>query len=312
MRSKWNSMMPIASALAVALIYFGAGKLGLALAFQVEQVTAVWPPTGIALAAVLLFGYRIWPGIALGAFLANVTTPGETLFTALGITLGNTLEAVAGAWLLHQLDFRNSLERLRDVLSLLCLAALDKAEPHARKACELAPGNADNWEELLMVLAGRELWSEMRPVCKDYLRHHPTPHTYYFLALAAEKMHDQKEFQHYIAEGLKLNPNALDLLLTQIAGDLKFDKTPVAYQQARQRLIAFRKLMLKDAKASEVVNQGDVVFISIIVHALNDETSQAQALLDTALHEDSKNEEFLKLRQILGVTGLQPPSLLKP
>ena len=59
--------------LAIALVYFAAAKLGLSMAFVAEQVTAVWPPAGIALAAVLLLGYRAWPGILLGAFLANVT-----------------------------------------------------------------------------------------------------------------------------------------------------------------------------------------------------------------------------------------------
>src|SRR5262249_52380599 len=110
--------------LALAAVYFGAAKLGLALAFQAEQVTAVWPPTGIALAAVLLFGYGVWPGIALGAFFANLMTANETLVTACGIAVGNTLEALAGAWLLCKLvHFRSSLERLRDVLGLVILAA---------------------------------------------------------------------------------------------------------------------------------------------------------------------------------------------
>src|SRR3989441_13041427 len=88
--------------LAIAAIYLGAAKLGLSLAFVAEQVTIVWPPTGIALAAVLLFGYRVWPGIALGAFLANATAH-EPPAVAAGIALGNTLEALAGAWLLHRL-----------------------------------------------------------------------------------------------------------------------------------------------------------------------------------------------------------------
>jgi hypothetical protein len=64
---------PVQVALLTAL-YFGAARLGLTMAVVAEQVTAVWPPTGIALAALLLLGYRAWPGIALGAFLANATT----------------------------------------------------------------------------------------------------------------------------------------------------------------------------------------------------------------------------------------------
>src|SRR5262249_37917667 len=79
-----------------AAVYFGAAKLGLSMAFVAEQVTAVWPPTGIALAALLLFGYRAWPGITLGAFLANATA-NAPLATAASIALGNTLEALAGA-----------------------------------------------------------------------------------------------------------------------------------------------------------------------------------------------------------------------
>jgi serine phosphatase RsbU (regulator of sigma subunit)/anti-sigma regulatory factor (Ser/Thr protein kinase) len=106
----------------VAAAYYGSAKLGLSLAFETGSVTAVWPPTGIALAAVVLWGYRIWPGIALGAFLANAWT-GVPLYAVLGITAGNTLEAVAGAYLLRRFaDFRPSLERVRDVIALVVLA----------------------------------------------------------------------------------------------------------------------------------------------------------------------------------------------
>src|SRR3989442_1634357 len=84
-----------AGILGTALIYFAAAKLGLRFAFVAKQVTVVWPPTGIALAALLVLGPRAWPGITLGAFLANATTD-EPLWTAGGIAVGNTLEAVAG------------------------------------------------------------------------------------------------------------------------------------------------------------------------------------------------------------------------
>ena len=91
-------------ALAVTLVaaaYFAAGKLGLRLAFVHASATAVWPPTGIALAAILLLGFRVWPGIFLGAFLVNITTAGS-LAACLGIATGNTLEGVVGAYLLHR------------------------------------------------------------------------------------------------------------------------------------------------------------------------------------------------------------------
>jgi integral membrane sensor domain MASE1/serine phosphatase RsbU (regulator of sigma subunit) len=107
---------------AVAGAYYGAAKLGLNLAFAAPSVTAIWAPTGIALAAILLWGYRVWPGVALGALLANAWT-GVPIYTVLGITVGNTLEALAGAYLLRELaDFRASLDRVRDVLALAVLA----------------------------------------------------------------------------------------------------------------------------------------------------------------------------------------------
>jgi integral membrane sensor domain MASE1/anti-sigma regulatory factor (Ser/Thr protein kinase) len=108
----------------VVAAYYGSAKLGLRLAFETGSVTAVWPPTGIALAAVVLWGYRIWPGVALGAFLANSWT-GIPLYAVLGITLGNTLEALVGAYLLRRVaGFRPSLERVRDVLALVGLAGV--------------------------------------------------------------------------------------------------------------------------------------------------------------------------------------------
>lgn len=108
----------------LAAAYYGAAKLGLDLAFTTESVTAIWAPTGIALAAVILWGYRIWPGIALGAFLANAWTD-VPVYTALGITAGNTLEALIGAYLLRRFaDFRPSLERVRDVAALIVLGGV--------------------------------------------------------------------------------------------------------------------------------------------------------------------------------------------
>jgi integral membrane sensor domain MASE1/anti-sigma regulatory factor (Ser/Thr protein kinase) len=110
-------------ALVLALVYFASAKLGLALAFSNESVTAVWPPTGIALAALVLWGRGLWPGVLLGAFLANVTTD-VPVYTAAGIAVGNTLEAAVGAWLLDRVGFRPSLVRLRDIFALVVLGAV--------------------------------------------------------------------------------------------------------------------------------------------------------------------------------------------
>jgi len=88
----------IASLLLVALIYFGAGKLGLSLAFFQKSASPVWPPTGLSLAAMLLLGYRVWPAVFVGAFLVNRTIPSSAGASAV-IALGNTVEALAGAFL---------------------------------------------------------------------------------------------------------------------------------------------------------------------------------------------------------------------
>jgi integral membrane sensor domain MASE1 len=114
-------MLYLARILGIAAVYYGAAKLGLELAFTTPSVTAIWAPTGIALAAVVLWGYGVWPGVALGALLANAWTD-VPAYTVLGITAGNTLEALAGAYLLRRVDFRPALERVRDVVALAVLA----------------------------------------------------------------------------------------------------------------------------------------------------------------------------------------------
>ncbi|MFL5908203.1 MAG: EAL domain-containing protein [Solirubrobacterales bacterium] len=106
----------------VCAVYFGSAKAGLGLAGSHQSITAVWPPTGVALAAVLLLGYRVWPGITAGAFLANITTAGP-LLSVIGISVGNTLEALVGAYLLLNFaGFDRSLDRVRDVGSLVWVA----------------------------------------------------------------------------------------------------------------------------------------------------------------------------------------------
>ena len=76
-------------------LYFAAGRLGLSMAAEVQQVTLIWPPTGIAVAAVVLLGTRVWPAILGGAFLVNVTAS-EASTVALAIAGGNTAEAIVG------------------------------------------------------------------------------------------------------------------------------------------------------------------------------------------------------------------------
>ena len=107
---------------AVALVYYGAGRLGLELASVTKQISVVWLDTGIALALLVLRGRRLWPAIIVGAFAANVTNDTPVLTSAC-IALGDTLEAVAGATLLLRVGFHPALRRLHDVASLFLLAA---------------------------------------------------------------------------------------------------------------------------------------------------------------------------------------------
>ena len=113
----------LAALLALTIIYAGAARTGLMLDAIAGFATLVWAPTGIALAALLLFGYRLWPAVFLGAFAVNLWT-GAPLVAALGIALGNTLEAVAGTFALRRIPgFRPALDRLEDVASLIVVAA---------------------------------------------------------------------------------------------------------------------------------------------------------------------------------------------
>jgi len=98
----------------IAVIYLAAAKLGLSFAFSTKQISAVWPPSGLALVTMLILGYRYWPGIFLGAMLANATT-NEPLLVAAGIAVGNTLEALAGAYFLRTVaQFKNVFAKPRD------------------------------------------------------------------------------------------------------------------------------------------------------------------------------------------------------
>ncbi len=108
--------------LAVALVYYGAGKLGLQLASSTKQISAVWLDTGIALAVLVLRGRRLWPAIVIASFAANITS-GAPALTSAGIATGDTLEAVIGATALLRVGFQPALRRLHDVASLFLLAA---------------------------------------------------------------------------------------------------------------------------------------------------------------------------------------------
>jgi signal transduction histidine kinase/ActR/RegA family two-component response regulator len=129
----------------LTVVYFIAGKLGLKLAFLHASASPVWPNAGIALAALLVIGYRVWPAIFLGAFLVNLTTAGN-LATSFGIATGNTLEAVCGAWLINRFaGGTRAFERPQDVFGFAFLAAMSTAVSPTFGVTSLALGGFADW-----------------------------------------------------------------------------------------------------------------------------------------------------------------------
>jgi len=107
----------------VFALYLAAGRLGLSVPFTSGNVSPVWPASGVALASVLLWGYEVWPGLALAAFFVNFLSPIPAL-ACIGIALGNTSSALLGGYLLRRfINDRPCFARLRDVLGLLAFGA---------------------------------------------------------------------------------------------------------------------------------------------------------------------------------------------
>jgi signal transduction histidine kinase len=135
----------------VTLLYFAAGKLGLSLAFEHGSASPVWPPTGVALAALLLFGLRLWPAVLLGAFAVNLSTTGHVP-SSLGIAGGNTAEAVVGVLLVERwAGGRSAFHHGRGFFAFVVVACLGATAVSATVgfgsllASRLAPWNPDIW-----------------------------------------------------------------------------------------------------------------------------------------------------------------------
>jgi signal transduction histidine kinase len=106
----------------LAVVYHLAARLGLSMAYLQSNTSPVWPPTGIALAALLIFGLSRWPGVTLGVLLGSLLT-GAPFDLALGMALGNTLEALVGAFILQRyIKLHLSLDRIQDVTGLAVVA----------------------------------------------------------------------------------------------------------------------------------------------------------------------------------------------
>ncbi len=134
--------------LVLAGVYFAAGRLGLSLATVSGNVSPVWPPTGVALAALVLRGPSRVPGVFLGAWAVTWMT-GVALWVSLAVALGNSLAALLGALLLRRLRFDSGLGRIRDVVALcagaggLCTGVSAALGPLA-----LAAGGVLPWAKL--------------------------------------------------------------------------------------------------------------------------------------------------------------------
>jgi PAS domain S-box-containing protein len=107
----------------LGVVYYVAAQLSLRLSLVGENITPLWPPTGIALVGFLLRGRRLWPGVAIAAFAVNLPISATAVAAAV-TAVGNTLAPLAAATLLLRVGFRPQLDRLRDALAIVFLAAL--------------------------------------------------------------------------------------------------------------------------------------------------------------------------------------------
>lgn len=109
--------------LAVAGVYFLFGKLGLLFSFVKENVTLIWPPSGIALFLLFVFGYKIIPGLVLGAFITTFSTGAPILFAG-ATALGNPLEAIVAVYFLKKFKFSPQFNEIRSLVLFFLIAVL--------------------------------------------------------------------------------------------------------------------------------------------------------------------------------------------
>ena len=153
----------------VSVLYFLAGTLGLSFAPDNANVSAVWPPAGIAVAALLVLGLRAWPAVAIGAFLTNLGASHE-IVPSVAIAAGNTLECVAAAMLATRVARgRLAFERGPDVFRFACRRSARAAHRGHRRHGDVASigyvaphGRVENLAHLVARRCNR-----YRAVCAD-------------------------------------------------------------------------------------------------------------------------------------------------
>jgi PAS domain S-box-containing protein len=133
----------------LASVYFSVAKASLVLAIPPGYATAVWPPSGIALAALLMLGSRYWPGVWAGAAIVNLTVE-ESFPAAVLIATGNTLEALVGTALVKRaIGIPYLFERGEDVVKFVSAAALSPAIAATAALVALSLGHALPWPEMV-------------------------------------------------------------------------------------------------------------------------------------------------------------------
>src|SRR4030095_14412727 len=146
----------IAIGLAVAVAYVVAARLGFRVALVAEQVTTVWPPTGLAGAALILWGRSLWAAILLCGVVANVDAS-VPLWAAAAVATGNTLEGVITAWLLLRLSgFDPALRRVRDALAFVVVGGT------------LATALSATVGSMTLCLAGAQPWTRLSALWQDW------------------------------------------------------------------------------------------------------------------------------------------------
>jgi diguanylate cyclase (GGDEF)-like protein len=145
----WRWIVEAAQIVLLASVYLGIAKASLLLAIPPGYATAIWPPAGIALAALLLFGRHLWPGVWLGAAIANYSV-NESTFAALMIGTGNTLEALAAAAMIRRsIGVPQRFEHGEDVLKFVALAAASATIAATVALAPLSLVNSLQWQELV-------------------------------------------------------------------------------------------------------------------------------------------------------------------
>ena len=135
----------------LTMAYVTVAWLGLSVAIVPGGVSPVWPATGLAIAALTLWGPRLWPAIAIGAFIANFIIAGNPVLVAAGTAAGNTFEALIGAWALRHMGVRGEVSCIRDAATLLLVEMLAPLPSVTVGALSLTLGGLSPWDSYLWV-----------------------------------------------------------------------------------------------------------------------------------------------------------------